>query len=281
MNTFTVKKTLNNNVLIALDDQEKEVVLIGSGIGFHYKKKDIIHKSEIEKLFVLRDEQEQEQYKQLLPRVDETLLHSIIAVIDMIRKRSDVMLNESVHVALTDHIVFAYNRMLKGLEIKNPFLSETKVLYPFEYEIASEIVDYLNQHLEVQLPEGEIGFIALHVHSAITNKNLSEINKYSQLVTQFVDIIEEQLKIKVDRTGIEYTRLVRHIRYTIERVLKEETVEEPAKIASLLKKEYPTCYNLAWKLIKMMQQTLKQPVYEAEAVYLTMHLQRLYQKYES
>ncbi|API93298.1 PtsGHI operon antiterminator [Virgibacillus pantothenticus] len=281
MNTFTVKKTLNNNVLIALDDQEKEVVLIGSGIGFHYKKKDIIHKSEIEKLFVLRDEQEQEQYKQLLPRVDETLLHSIIAVIDMIRKRSDVMLNESVHVALTDHIVFAYNRMLKGLEIKNPFLSETKVLYPFEYEIASEIVDYLNQHLEVQLPDGEIGFIALHVHSAITNKNLSEINKYSQLVTQFVDIIEKQLKIKVDRTGIEYTRLVRHIRYTIERVLKGETVEEPAKIASLLKKEYPTCYNLAWKLIKMMQQTLKQPVYEAEAVYLTMHLQRLYQKYES
>ncbi len=239
MNTFTVKKTLNNNVLIALDDQEKEVVLIGSGIGFHYKKKDIIHKSEIEKLFVLRDEQEQEQYKQLLPRVDETLLHSIIAVIDMIRKRSDVMLNESVHVALTDHIVFAYNRMLKGLEIKNPFLSETKVLYPFEYEIASEIVDYLNQHLEVQLPDGEIGFIALHVHSAITNKNLSEINKYSQLVTQFVDIIEKQLKIKVDRTGIEYTRLVRHIRYTIERVLKGETVEEPAKNCFSLEKGIP------------------------------------------
>ncbi|MFU0789956.1 MAG: transcription antiterminator [Virgibacillus proomii] len=278
---FRVKKSLNNNVLIALDGQEKEVVLIGNGIGFHYKKKDIVDAQKVEKMFVLRDQQEQQQYKQLIPNVDEALLHSIISAIDLIRKRSDVMLNESVHVALTDHILFAVNRMMKGLEIKNPFLAETKTLYPFEYEIASEIVDFMNQRLDIHLPEGEIGFIALHVHSAISNKRLSDINKYSQLVTQFVDIIEEQLKIKVDKDGVEYIRLVRHIRYTIERVLKGETVNEPVKIASLLKKEYPTCYNLAWKLIKIMQQTLKKPVYEAEAVYLTMHLQRLYQKYES
>ncbi|RFA32746.1 transcriptional antiterminator [Virgibacillus dokdonensis] len=281
MNTFTVKKSLNNNVLIALDNQQNEVVLIGNGIGFHYKKKDIIHKEQIEKLFVLRDEQAQAQYKQLLPNIDHTLLDSIVKAVELIQKRSHVMLNESVHVALTDHVLFAYHRMLKGLEIKNPFLAETKALYPFEYEIASEIVEDMNHRLDIHLPEGEIGFIALHVHSAISNKALSDINKYSQLVTQFVDIIEEQLKIKVDRGGIEYVRLVRHVRYTIERVLKGETVDEPVKIASLLKKEYPTCYNLAWKLIKMMQQTLKQPVYEAEAVYLTMHLQRLYQKHDS
>lgn len=278
---FRVKKSLNNNVLIALDDQEKEVVLIGNGIGFHYKKKDMVDAQKVEKMFVLRDQQEQKQYKQLIPNVDEALLHSIISAIDLIRKRSDVMLNESVHVALTDHILFAVNRVMKGLEIKNPFLAETKTLYPCEYEIASEIVDFMNQRLDVHLPEGEIGFIALHVHSAISNKKLSDINKYSQLVTQFVKIIEEQLKIKVDKDGVEYIRLVRHIRYTIERVLKGETVNEPVKIASLLKKEYPTCYNLAWKLIKIMQQTLKKPIYEAEAVYLTMHLQRLYQKYES
>ena len=57
-----------------------------------------------------------------------------------------------------------------------------------------------------------------------------------------------------------------------------EIVEEPVKIASLLKEEYPLCYNLSWKLVKMMQQTLKRPVYNAEAVYLTMHLQRIQKK---
>ena len=91
-------------------------------------------------------------------------------------------------------------------------------------------------------------------------------------------MIEQQLDVKINKESVDYMRLVRHIRYTIERVLREERVEEPEKIAKLLKEEYPLCYNLSWKLIKMMQQTLRKPVYDAEAVYLTMHLQRIQTK---
>ncbi|WP_461179056.1 glucose PTS transporter transcription antiterminator GlcT [Virgibacillus ainsalahensis] len=281
MNTLMVEKVLNNNVLIAVaEPDQEEVIVIGKGIGFNKKKHDAIREDMIEKLFVLRNEKEKEHYKQLLPQIDEAMLNTIIASIEMIRSRSNVMLNEQVHVALTDHILFAIHRLKKGMEIKNPFLTETKALYPFEYEIAAEVVDYINQSLAINLPDGEIGFVALHVHSAITDKTISDVNKYSQLVIQLVELIESQLKITIDHNGIDYIRLVRHIRYTIERVLQDEKLEEPLKIASLLKTEYPTCYNLSWKLMKIMQQTLKKPVYDAEAVYLTMHLQRLHAKFE-
>lgn len=279
MNTFVVKKSLNNNVLIALDGSDGEVVLIGKGIGFNRKKEDVIRESEVDKLFVLRNKQEQQHYKSLLPFIDEATLQTIIASIDLIRSKSNTVLSEHVHVALTDHILFAINRLMRGLAIKNPFLAETKVLYPFEYDIAAEVVDFINQSIEVNLPEGEVGFIALHVHSAITNKNITDINAYSQLITKLIEQIEIQLKLKIDRESVDYIRLVRHIRYTIERVIRDEVVEEPEKIASLLKTEYPVCYNLSWKLIKIMQQTLKKPVYDAEAVYLTMHLQRLQHKF--
>lgn len=281
MRSYTVLKALNNNVIIALNDINEEVVLIGKGIGFNKKKNDCIQEGTIEKLFELRSQAEQENYKKLLPSVEDSTLEAIITAIEMIKRRANSLLNEKVHVALTDHIVFAITRLTRGMEIKNPFLSETKALYPFEYEIASEIVDYINQTLDINLPEGEVGFIALHVHSAITDKSLSDLSTYSDLLSRLVNTIDEQLKIKVDREGIDYIRLVRHIRYTIERVIKGEKMEEPMKLANLLKKEYPVCYNLAWKLIKMMQQTLKKPVYDAEAVYLTMHLQRLLVKYDS
>lgn len=281
MNQYIVKKVLNNNVLIANDYQNVEVVLIGKGIGFHYKKEDIIHENAIEKLFLLRNIKEQEHYKGLLPHIDEETLHTIISSLELIRKKSNTILNEHVHVALTDHLVFAINRLLRGLSINNPFLSETKALYPFEYEIAAEVVDLINQSLNMNLPEGEIGFIALHVHSAITHKDISEINKYSQLVTLLIEMIEDKLKITIDKNGIDYIRLVRHIRYTIERVINGEEIEEQEKIASLLKNEYPVCYSLSWKLIKIMQKTLKKPVYNAEAVYLTLHLQRLNNKYKT
>jgi transcriptional antiterminator len=174
--------------------------------------------------------------------------------------------------------MFAITRLKKGMEMKNPFLIETKALYPFEYEVAQEVVGHIGQRTGIYLPEGEVGFIALHVHSAVMNRNLSEVNQHSQLVTHLVNMIEDQLDIKIDKDSIDYMRLVRHIRFTIERVNKGEQVEEPEKITSLLKEEYPVCYNLSWKLIKVMQQTLKKPVYNAEAVYLTMHLQRLQKK---
>ncbi|WP_433746797.1 glucose PTS transporter transcription antiterminator GlcT [Falsibacillus pallidus] len=279
MAEYIVAKVLNNNVLIAQFAEEKdEVVLIGKGIGFNRKRGDSIDESSVEKTFVLKGEKEKEQYKKLLPFIDEDMLGVIISSIELIRKRTNTFLNEHIHVALTDHIMFAITRLMRGMSIRNPFLVETRALYPFEYEVAREVVELINETANVDLPEGEIGFIALHIHSAMVNKDLSEINQHSQLIGSLIQTIEEQFKIELNKESVDYMRLVRHLRYTIERVLTGEIVEEPKKIASLLKEEYPLCYNLSWKLVKMMQQTLKKPVYDAEAVYLTMHLQRIQDK---
>ncbi|MBL5767922.1 PRD domain-containing protein [Bacillus sporothermodurans] len=278
MEAFEVIKVLNNNVVIASNSKYEEVVLIGKGIGFNRKKGSSISKQEAEKLFVLKGEVEQIQYKKLLPFIDEDTLEVIISANELIRKRTEAYLDEHIHIALTDHILFAINRLMKGMAIKNPFNLETKVLYPDEYEIAREVVEMINDTTNIQLPEGEIGFIALHIHSAVTNKNLAEINQYSQLIAKLISTIEEQFGIKLNKDEVNYMRLVRHLRYTIDRVLSGEKVNEPKKITSFLKQEYPLCYNLAWKLIKIMQQTLKKPVFDAEAVYLTMHLQRIQNK---
>jgi transcriptional antiterminator len=278
MDKIEVKKGLNNNVLIADHPTFGEVILIGKGIGFNRKKGDRLEEGQAEKMFVLKDEKEQANYIKLLPFVENDLHEAIISAIELIKKRTASQLNEHIHVALTDHLMFAVNRIAKGMEFKNPFLVETKTLYPTEFEIAKEVVQLIKEKSGVELPDGEIGFVALHIHSAVMNRNLSDVNKHSQLVTKLVQMIEENLDIVIDKEGIDYTRLVRHIRFTIERVNNGEKVEEPEKFADLLKEEYPLCYNLSWKLIKVMQQTLKKQVCDAEAVYLTMHLQRLQKK---
>lgn len=275
--SYVVKKILNNNVLIA-ELNSSEVVMIGKGIGFKRQTQSTISEQDVEKLFVLRDEKEQDQFKKLLPYVEDDLLKVIISSIELIRERTQTFLNEHIHVALTDHLVFAVNRLMRGMSISNPFLLETKALYPYEYEIAKEVVELINDRAHIYLPEGEIGFIALHIHSAMLNRNVHEVNTHSQLIGRLVQLIETQFDVQLDKESIDYMRLVRHLRYTVERVVRGEKVDEPEKIALLLKEEYPMCYNLSWKLIKIMQQTLKKPVYDAEAVYLTMHLQRIQTK---
>lgn len=278
--SFRIEKVLNNNVLIASHPTYDEVVLIGKGIGFGKKKGDVIEQKDVEKWFILKNEREQEQYKKLLPHVDEEFIGLMNDVVHHIRKRTNSPLNEHIHAALTDHILFAIKRLEQGMDIKNPFLVETKSLYPLEYDVATEVVNMLNERLHIQLPEGEIGFIALHIHSALTNHQLSEVNQHSQLISRLVSVVEEQLDIRIDRESIHYLRFVRHLRYAIERVKKGEKIEEPKKLSNILKETYPLCYNLSWKLIKIMQQTLQLPVDEAEAVYLTLHLQRLTGKNE-
>ncbi|MEC2057604.1 PRD domain-containing protein [Peribacillus psychrosaccharolyticus] len=278
MEGIHISKVLNNNVAIAVHPSYGETVVIGKGVGFNRKKGDVLPEDLADKMFVLKSEKEQANYKKLLPNIDEEMQASIIETIQHINSRVPGSLNEHIHVGLTDHLLFALNRVQNGMEMKNPFLRETITLYPFEYEVAKEVIEIMKEKTGIGLPEGEIGFITLHIHSAVVNKELAEVNKFSQLVSHLVGLIEDQLDFKMDKESVDYMRLVRHLRFTIDRVLADEKIDEPQKIAKLLKEEYPVCYNLAWKLIKIMQKNLLKPVYDAEAVYLTMHLQRLQTK---
>lgn len=272
--TYIVEKVLNNNVLIARRE-EKEVVLIGRGIGFGQKRGVLIQSDQVEKMFVMENQQEQRQYQQLVETVDEKMLRILISIVEMIQEQSGKLLSEHIHVALTDHLLFAIQRLENGLAIRNPFLMETKTLYAKQFDIAKNVAKLIEEKIGVELPDEEIGFITLHIHSAIGNRKAGELASHTDLIVQLVGMIESQYGVSIDKESIDYMRLIRHLHFTIERVVRGEKMSEPKRMRELLEVEYPQDYNLAWKLIKIMQQKLQKEVYESEAIYLTLHLQRL------
>lgn len=274
---LAVTKVLNNNVLVAAHPDYNEVVLIGKGLGFGKSPGDEVGREQAEKFFVLKDESEQKQYQQLMHYIDEAFLDTMNDVMEMIEDKLEIRLFEHIHVALTDHLFYAIKRIRQGQAITNPFLKETELTYPKEFKVASDIKEYLLEKLGVALPESEVGFIALHIHSGCTNRSVQDVNAHTRLIAQLVEIIEERLHIKVDRTEINYLRLVRHLHFAIERVETEKFLDPMEALKEVLQKEYPVCYTLAWNLIKVMQHSLKKPIPEGEAVYLTLHLQRLTQ----
>lgn len=279
MSSLEVAKVLNNNVIIARHPENGEVVVIGKGIGFNRKSGEFIPLQSVEKMFILKNAHEQEQYKQLVPQVEEKLIEAINEVILYIAKRCNEPLNEHIHIALTDHISFAIKRMEQNIVIHNPFLFETKEIYPLEYELAEYAIRIISEKMGIDLGEDEIGFIALHIHSAMTNQDITEVKQHSQLISDLVSLIEQQLQINLARSSLDYSRLLTHLRFAIERVRQGEKVSEPDKLEDLLKQEYPELYSLAWKLTKMMEQRLRKPVYQAEVSYLTMHLHRVAPKH--
>lgn len=280
MSSITVAKVLNNNVIIAQHPQFDEVVVIGKGIGFNRKLRDQINLSSVEKMFILRNQEEQEQYKQLLPQVDEKLIEIVQEIVLYIMNSSRQPLNEHIHIALTDHISFAIRRFKQDIPIHNPFLYETKEIYPEEYRMAEYAVGRINESMGVELPVDEVGFVALHIVSALSNRQISEVRQHSQLIGELVGLVENNLDYQIPRDSLDYSRMVTHLRFVLERLRRGEAVRETSTLDGLMKREYPEMYSLAWKLTKVIEQRIHLPVYPAEVSYLTIHLQRLAQKKE-
>lgn len=278
--SITVAKVLNNNVIIAEHPQFAEVVVIGKGIGFNRKIHDRISLSSVEKMFILRSQEEQEQYKQLIPQVEEKLIEVVQEIVLHILHSSGQPLNEHIHIALTDHISFAIRRHKQDIPIHNPFLYETREIYPEEYRLAEYAIGRINEAMGVTLPPDEIGFVALHIVSALSNRHISEVRKHSKLIGDLVGLVEDNLSYRVPRDSLDYSRLVTHLRFVLERLRRGETVRETSSLDGLMKREYPEMYTLAWKLTKVIEQRMRIPVYAAEVSYLTIHLQRLAQKKE-
>ncbi|GAB6990808.1 glucose PTS transporter transcription antiterminator GlcT [Paenibacillus pini] len=280
MSGLQVSKVLNNNVIIAHHPQHDEVVVIGKGIGFNRKAGDEMPLSSVEKMFILTNEQEQEQYKQLVPHVEEELIEVINEGILYVKEHSELPVNEHIQIALTDHIAFAMRRQEQGLVIQNPFLYETREMYPEEFRMGEYMLELIHKKLGVELEPDEAGFIALHIHSALTNQHITQVKGNSHLIADLVSLVETSIAYHVPRNSLDYSRLVTHLRFAIERIRRGESVQENASLEKLLKQEYPQIYALACELIILMEERLKESVYAAEACYLTLHLQRLVQKKE-
>ncbi len=95
--------------------------------------------------------------------MDEALIEIINEVITYIAERTDVPLNEHIHIALTDHISFALKRKerraLSYIEIRFYMKHVRYTLKNIGWEIALFVI--IKEKLGVDLGMDEIGFIAL------------------------------------------------------------------------------------------------------------------------
>ncbi|REH87512.1 glucose PTS transporter transcription antiterminator GlcT [Staphylococcus felis] len=275
MDSYTIKKVLNNNVLIC-QHQNDEVVVIGKGLGFKMKPGMTIDSPEtIEKVFTLQNKSDQDHYKMLIKQIDEHVLRVVIDSVQMILSYFDLNNKESFIVALTDHLIFAFKRLQNNQLITNPFLSETKYSYPDAYKIAKRVVARINLELGVDFPEDEVGFIALHIASQIDDVNIQDTQKVAQLIKNIVTLIEHDLNVNVSTSSIQYQRFVRHIHFLLQRLRKDEHSTIDLNFENLLKAQYPLCYNVAVKTSQMVQSQINSQLYSAEIAYLTLHIYHL------
>ncbi|MEB8126457.1 transcription antiterminator [Staphylococcus succinus] len=272
MSSYLITKVLNNNVIICTKDKE-EYVLIAKGIGFNKKAGTPLQENQtIEKAYILDQKLQQEHYKTIIEYADDTLIQAVIDAVNIITSSEMKIDNQTLVVSVTDHIIFAYKRLKQNQIITNPFVVETKQLYSEAYAIAEKVIERLNDVLDVNFPEDEIGFIALHIASNTETLSMHEIEIINHLINKSIFIVEHDLKFTVDKESVQYQRFIRHIQFLIRRLRNGEVLQKTSPFEALLKEQYPQCFNIALKIMKMLQQELNVSIYEAEVIYLTLHV---------
>lgn len=272
-NDSKVIKSFNNNIVL-VREFDKEKILFKKGIGFAKRPGDLIKKGTvIEKVFVIEDEDNQRNFDEIIDKVDNKLLVLFEEVMDDITDELNEELNENIHISLIDHIYYAIKRVKKKEEIQNPFLAEIETLYSEEFEMAQKISSKIKKKLNVKLPRGEEGFIALHIHSARTNGKLSNTIKYSYLSSVIVEEIEKKLNIKIDRKSLDYARFLTHVRFAIERVVGNKEMSND--LLDVIKERYQISYKIAEEISGIMCRILDVgSISEDEISYLAMHVER-------
>ncbi|MCB2293745.1 PRD domain-containing protein [Clostridium algoriphilum] len=272
---YKVLKSLSSNVVVSEKDNNV-YILLGKGIGFGKKTGELITKaSNIEQKFIKIDDNEKDNYVEIVKNVEGKILAVTEEVISLAEDMLGEKLTSRIHIGLADHISFAMKRMEVGIDIINPFLNEIQTLYPNEYNIAEKASKLIKEKLNVLFPESEIGFITLHIHSSRVNEEVSQSLKYTRIVKEVMEYIQELLGIKTNQKSMEYARLVSHLRYALDRIESDKVMKNV--ILESVKTQMSEEFEISKKVCKFISKKLLKEVCEDEVGYISMHIHRLKQ----
>ena len=126
--------------------------------------------------------------------------------------------------------------------------------------------------MNIDIGQGEVGFIALHLNAAKQNKEVKEALRDTRLIKELVSIIEKSLEYTIEKS-INYNRLMDHLKGCIHRVKTKTTVENP--LIDVLKTEFQESFEIALNIKEKIDKVLDEEIPNGELGYLTIHINHI------
>ncbi|WP_314723504.1 PRD domain-containing protein [Enterocloster bolteae] len=268
---MVLKKALNNNAVIAVDNEGKECVVFGGGIAFAGKKNEAIPDEKIERVFY---QKEKTLLQKLVEEIPQSYFDLSCEIIDYIQGNLKVDLSNSIYLTLMDHISFIKERAEKGMLFKNTMKWEISRYYQKEYSLGKKVVELLEDELEVELSDDEAASIALHIVNAeIGGESLHEGMESVHLVDDILQIICFQTGRELDEEDLNYQRLITHVRFFVQRIYRRQQQKTGNPIYAAVVGQYPKAYEIAEKVKVFVEKKLNCEIDDEEITYLTVHIQ--------
>lgn len=267
-------RVYNNSAVSAVKPDGREVVLIGSGIGFSKKPGDIIDERKIEKTYYIQSEL-QTKFLQLLKDASPEAVRAAEDILEHARV-SGLELKDQLLLSLIDHICFAIERYEQGIDLPYLMLAETRLLYPKEFETGRWALEQIEFCCGVRLPDYEAGYIALQLASASMNREIT----YNTLkfAKGCMDIIRDTYGVELDPAQIDTMRLTTHLKFLAQRIFQQaQWVDDNMEgLHEMLLKKHPKNRECMERLKEYIRDNFNYTLNSQEEVYLLVHLSKIF-----
>ena len=277
MAIYTIVKSLNNNLVLATDQHDEELVLFGKGIGFKKKKGDELSDANITKIF--RSKEFNHTTPSMIADISPEVLTLTETIVDMVETELKKDLNATLLFSLADHIQAAVERLDHDqLLDENTLQWEIPFLYYQEYQMGLKALAVINQTLNVNLPKSEASFIALHFVNAQNDfDSMNETMMIAQITKSIVRTIQSLFDISLNKESISYSRFVTHIRYFMNRQFHQQQlpISQNETLYEIIQSQYPKSYACGLMIREMLKKEYHIDVSDDEMIYLIIHIERV------
>lgn len=272
-----IHKVLNNNVVQIMEENNKEVIVMGRGIAFQKKPGDYIDEMQIDKRFYLADKKQNEKFKQFLDVIPIEYVELADDIIQYAKITTNKNFSDALYTSLSDHIYTSMKRFLDGIELKNPLLWEIKRFYEPEYEVGKRALEMIEERFKIQMPEDEAGFITIHlVDAELDNCTIESVYEITKIIQDIHNIVRYFFRIEFDTKSVHYYRFVTHIRFFAQRVVTKTTYmdDQDESLLNILKEKYKNSYQCVLKIEEYIKKNYDYEIGDDEKLYLMVHIER-------
>lgn len=270
---YRVKKVLNHNAVLLIETEEKrEYLAMGKGLGFGRKVSEYVEIGPEDTLYSLQEMTERGNAQNIVLEVAPVCLELADAVLKEAEKTFG-KIDRTILFPMADHIAYAVKRVRNQEQISNPLTEDIRILFYREYKVAQCIEPLLWEKLGIRIEEDEIGYVALHVHSAIEEEKVSQAMQTARAVRECITLVEAQCGKKIDVMSLSYNRLMNHVRYMVTRAMRGEHLK--LNMNDYMKLRFPESFASAAVICRKVGESLKCTLDEVETGYLAMHIERV------
>lgn len=274
---MVIEKILNNNVVLTLNEKNKEIIVMGRGIAFKKKVGDNVSKESIDKVYTLSDKETSSKFQQLISDIPMEYMSLSDDIINNAKITLGKKLSDSIYIGLTDHIHTAILRSKEGVTVKNAVLWDTRRFYKEEFAIGMKALGLIEERFGIRLPDDEAGFIALHIVNAQKDQDIKVIYKITKVMQEVSNIVKYYFGISFDEESVYYYRFITHLKFFSERLIEGKTYtgEEDDGLLDVIKVKYKNAYECVEKIALFISEKYNYVLANEEKLYLTIHIEKV------